>query len=269
MTDRIIIPGYTYKDLGPDGGAFDEVLHPKIAWHTMETMNVGAAESAYHAYPPHLGVRPPWPGQSPAKNQYIGLNRHSYAFSGSENDDEYVIQVEVAGFAKDMRNAPQNVLEWLVVNVMIPIETFIAVPRVAAPQGFHDTQDVPAGNGPLATSTSKIRFSATSLRAFSGHMGHQHAPSPDKHWDPGALPIQRMFDIAALIDDGPNHQEDEMHTYAKNDEDDARGEIRADCALLWGKGKMTVKDQNWLLGIRQTKGYEAYMTALTDHAKAK
>lgn len=188
----------------PTGGAYDEMSYPKLGWHTWEGFDWAAAEVAFRRYPPHLAVFPPWPGleRHVGRRQYVPLNRHAYAFAGSESDDEYVVQLEVAGKAADMRRAPDVVLEWLATEVVAPIEKAVGVPRVVVRHGFRDTVDY-VGRYPLASKRSAIRLTPAELRAFSGHLGHQHMPgdddpndgddSGDAHWDPGALPIVRIL----------------------------------------------------------------------------
>lgn len=194
------LPGFARVDLDgqPHGGPYDDMSRPKFGWHTWEGMSWSGAEAAFRKYPPHVAVFPPWPGQEAkvGRRQYVSLDRHAYAFAGSENDDEYVVQVEVAGFAKDMRHAPEVVLRWLATEVVAPIERAVGVPRVVVRFGFRDS-------GFLATPRSAIRLTAAELRQFSGHLGHQHMPAPDAHWDPGALPIDRILNY---LDD---HTEDD------------------------------------------------------------
>lgn len=197
------LPGFSRVDLQgqPHGGTYDDTSTPKLGWHTWEGFSWPSAEAAFRKYPPHMAVFPPWPGREKnvGRRQYVALNRHAYAFAGSENDDEYVIQVEVAGRAIEMRNAPDVVLRWLATEVVAPIEKAVAVPRVVVRFGFRDT-------GFLATPKSVIRLSPMELRQFSGHLGHQHMPAPDQHWDPGALPIDRILNY---LDDGDDDMTDE------------------------------------------------------------
>lgn len=210
----IWLPGFARVDLDgqPHGGPYDDTSRPKLGWHTWEGFSWSSAEQAFRKYPPHLAVFPPWPGREKqvGRRQYVALDRHAYAFAGSESDDEYVIQVEVAGRAAEMRNAPDVVLAWLAHEVVAPIEAAIGVPRTVVRFGFHDTLSY-RGPFPLASKRSGIRLTPGELRQFSGHLGHQHMPgdddpndgddSGDQHWDPGALPIDHIFEF--LEDDMP------------------------------------------------------------------
>lgn len=194
------LAGFDRRDLGPDGGLYDEVKHPKLGWHTWEGTSWASAEAAFAKYPPHIGAKPPFPGvKDPGKRQYVALNRHAYAFAGSESDDEFVVQVEVAGFARETHTWSDAVCEWLAVEIVDPIAKAVGVPPVIVTGGFHGE-----GEGiVLASKKSPIRLTPAELRAFSGHLGHQHMPgdddptdgdsSGDAHWDPGRLPIARIL----------------------------------------------------------------------------
>lgn len=184
----IWLPGYDKKPLGLHGGVYDETSNPKLCWHTTEGPSLAGAERAYANYPPHIGVNP----TTGEKHQYVPLNKHSYALAGSESDDEYVIQVEVVGYAGQSHLWGDAVLRWLGENVVRPIRETIGVPDVVIPAGFRKE----GGGIVLASKYSPIRLSLDGLRKFSGHLGHQHMPSPDSHWDPGGLPIHKILSFS-------------------------------------------------------------------------
>lgn len=184
MTD-IWLPGFTHIDLGWSGGTYDETAHPKLCWHTTEGATLAGAERAFRQYPPHIGVDP----RTGERHQYVPLNRHSYALAGVECDDEYVIQVEVVGFAGQSHLWPDGVLAWLGREVVRPIREAVGVPDTVISHGFRRE----GGGIVLASSQSPIRISLAQLRQFSGHLGHQHMPAPNSHWDPGGLPIHQIL----------------------------------------------------------------------------
>lgn len=255
------VAGYEHKPM-KSGGVYDETAHPKLGWHTWESTNWMAAENAFRKYPPHLAVFPPWPGKeaSVGKRQYVPLNHHAYAFAGNESDDEYVIQVEVAGFAKQMRHTPDVVLEWLAREVVMPLERAVGIPRIIVKHGFQDA-------GYLATKTSKIRLSLAELRNFSGHLGHQHMPSPDTHWDPGALPIQDILEIADGLDQykSKNGRDVEIPlNLAVNDHDERAATVRALMWKYWGRGPKSVDEHNIFI-LQAVKGADAILAAVVDH----
>lgn len=187
------LPGFQRRDLGPDGGAFDVRRNPKVLLHTTEGSTLGAAENAYRNYPPHVGVDP----DRRIRRQYVRLDRHSYSLAGGESDDEYVIQVEIVGFAGQTHRWSDAMLRWLGEHVLRPIMAAVDCPPRIPRAGFKGE-----GSGiVLASPNSPIRFSLAEFRRFSGVCGHQHAPAPDSHWDPGALNVRRIIDYAYEEDD--------------------------------------------------------------------
>lgn len=192
----IWIPGWTrIMDLGPDGGSYDETSHPKVCVHTTEGTTLVGAERAYADYPPHLGYDP----VRRIKHQYIPLNRCSYAFRYAESDDEFIVQVEVVGFAAKTHNWPNSAYANFAEDVAKPLEQLIGVPRQHLRFYRSDEGLV------LARKTSPIRLRPSALRAFSGWMGHQHAPgvsdngtvlvTGDEHWDPGGFQMDLVFSL--------------------------------------------------------------------------
>lgn len=181
------LPGWTRIDLGPDGGPYDETAHPKACVHTTEGVSLEGAEAAYKNYPPHLGYDP----VRRIKHQYVRLDRYSYAFRNGETDDEFIIQVEVVGFAAKTHTWPNSVYANFAQDVIEPLHEYMGVP-------LQHLRFYRADEGiVLARKTSPIRLRPTALRMYSGWMGHQHAPGladngsvlqyGDEHWDPGGF----------------------------------------------------------------------------------
>lgn len=204
MVDEVWVPEFVKKPLGRRGGVPDRLTSPKIMWHTWEGTNWNGAESTFYNYPPHLGVK-----VFEDVRQYVPLNLHSYALKGSESDDEFVIQIEVAGFAEKSAERSEAELHWLGTRVVAPINRALAaaglpqVPAVVARAGFRG-----AGSGIiLASPNSPIRMTTGEFERFSGHLGHQHAPAPDSHWDPGALDVPAILEYAGSATET---QDDEM-----------------------------------------------------------
>lgn len=202
---EIRVPEFEWKPLGRAGGTYDRRSPMKIGWHTWEGTNWSSAESTFNRYPPHIGAKYP---EQP--RQYVDLARHSYAYKGSESDDEPIIQLELAGFARDMRFKDDAFLRWLAgitdsINRALHSAGWDTVDPVVPPQGFKDELD--REWAPLASARSRLRFTDAELEAFRGHLGHQHVPAPDSHWDPGALNVQRMLTFCQFT---PGQEEDEM-----------------------------------------------------------
>lgn len=208
----IWIPGWERVDLGPNGGTYDSTLNPKACVHTTEGTTLAGAESAYRNYPPHLGYDP----VRRVKRQYVALNRYSYAFRNGETDDEFIVQVEVVGFAAKTHTWPTAVYRNFAVDVVQPLHDLIGVP-------LQHLRFYRADEGiVLARKTSPIRLRPAALRSYSGWMGHQHAPgladngallaTGDEHWDPGGFLMDLAFSFVAPTKSKPPliTQEDEV-----------------------------------------------------------
>jgi|GEM_PF-6538191 len=186
----IWLDGFERKTFfGKGGMSYKHIGNPKALLHTIEGRNLEGAFNAYKRYPPHIGVD----FMSKRRVQHIPLNKASYSLKNSAAERDMVIQVEIAGFASETQDWSDAMIDWLASDVLAPIHrSGIAFELQGPPQGFKGAHD---GIRPYISSpSSPIRFSNASWRAFSGIVGHQHSPSPDSHWDPGA------FRIAFLIE---------------------------------------------------------------------
>lgn len=181
------IPGFEKKPIwGKSGGRYDRLEPKKVLLHTTEGNSLDGAYNAYKRYPPHIGVD----FYTNRRWQHIPLNRKSYSLKGSESDDEPVIQIEICGFARETQDWSDAMIDWLASQVMVPIHRLWPYTVKGAPQGFHGANE---GIYPyIASAESPIRFSRVEFERFGGIVGHQHAPSPDTHWDPGAFPINKL-----------------------------------------------------------------------------
>jgi hypothetical protein len=180
------LPHATRVNLGAGvgGGPYDDTRKPKVCWHMTQGTTLAGARAAFAAYPPHLGYNP----ASRELEQYVPLDRHSYAFFNSEADNEYIIQIEVVGFSEQAHNMPDWQVQNIVDDLVNPLEEFVGVPPVVIWHGFHGE-----GEGiVLATPSSPIRITLGQLREFAGHLGHQHIPG-DGHWDPGRFRIDEVL----------------------------------------------------------------------------
>lgn len=189
----IWLPGWVRKDLGPDGGPYDDMKTPKGCVHTTEGSGIAGAEAAYKGYPPHLGYDP----VRRTKRQYVALNRYSYAFRWAETDDEFIIQVEVVGYADQTHTWPDIVYKNFAEDVLKPLEDAVGIPRRHL-RFYRDDEGIV-----LARKTSPIRLRPAALRKYSGWLGHQHVPGlndqgvvmerGDEHWDPGGFLMDKAF----------------------------------------------------------------------------
>lgn len=180
--------------VGLGGGSYTDLENPKLLWHTWEGDSWAGAESVggWARYPPHCGAH----REDRLVRQYVPLNKSAYSLANTAAEHEYVIQVEVNGFARETQEWSDDDMDWLRSAVLEPIQQAVGVPRIVVPQGFHGE-----GEGiVLATKSSPIRFgSVADLRGFSGHMGHQHSPG-DEHWDPGRFRIDYLLGDDDVLD---------------------------------------------------------------------
>lgn len=192
------LPGYERHEYpGLAGKPYQYTHNPKGCLHTTEGGSIAGAMSAYAPYPPHLIYD--WRYRRGV--QHVRLDRASYSAMDG-NDDDYMIQVELVGFAAETRNWSEQALRNVAADVVAPLERLFKIPRRIIGSGFKDGRDGMV----LASANSPIRLSAAGLRDFSGWLGHQHLPAPDTHWDPGALPMAKI--LSYLEDDMPLTQAD-------------------------------------------------------------
>lgn len=184
----VVVPGFEFKDIGPDGGKWTETDDPKLELHTTEGGSVAGAESAMKKYPSHFCVS----YEEKLRRQYVSLDKSAYA--NKNNDTARLYQVEIVGKAAETRNWSDDKLKWLGEEVFRPIMDATGVPPVIIHKGFHDGTE---GIKPyISTASSPLRISTAELFSFSGILGHQHMPSPDSHWDPGALNVAKILKYA-------------------------------------------------------------------------
>lgn len=190
----IWLPGYTRVNLGLSGKPFEYRHNPKGLLHSTEGTSLAGAEEAMRAYPSHLG----YDYRTRDKHQYISLDLAAYS-AMDESDNDPIYQVELVGFAKDMRYLPEWALKNIAEDVIKPLADAVGIPPQIIGHGFKDGLDniYPY----LASPQSPIRISYAQLRAFTGWLGHQHLPAPDSHWDPGAINMSRLIALAYGDDD--------------------------------------------------------------------
>jgi hypothetical protein len=199
------LPGWTPYLFNLRGKPYQFTHNPKGCLHTTEGSSIAGALSAYAPYPPH-GI---YDWRSRERLQHIPLSLASYSAMDG-NDDDYMIQIELVGFAAESRFWPAEAWRNIAEDVIKPIEDHFGVPRRAL--GFKDARD--GISPPLATASSPIRLGWAALRDYSGWLGHQHLPAPDEHWDPGAIQISRAFE---LIGGSAAGKDDDMPVLAVGD----------------------------------------------------
>lgn len=195
------LPGWTRHLFNLRGKPYQFTHNPKGCLHTTEGGSIAGALAAYAPYPPH-GI---YNWRTREKLQHVPLSLASYSAMDG-NDDDYMVQIELVGFAAESRFWPDEAWRNIAEDVLKPLEDHFGVPRRAL--DFKDARD---GITPyISSAQSPIRITPTQLRDYSGWLGHQHLCAPDDHWDPGAIQIVKAF---AYMD--PKEDEDDMPMLVK------------------------------------------------------
>jgi hypothetical protein len=182
---RVVIPGAL--------GQTHLARVTKVCWHTTEGGSVEGAVAAYTArrVPPHVTV-------DPARGrlvQHVPLDKAAYALHAV--DQTGVIQIEVVGWAREARSWSPERLRWLGEQVLAPI--FAACPGIDRHLTMATRDEQTNTSPPLASPNSPIRLARSAWDRFSGCLGHQHAPPPNHHWDPGALDLAAISAAARAV----------------------------------------------------------------------
>lgn len=168
----------------------------RIVLHTIEgSSNPGMI--AGHQYPPHLWYSP----RTRAIYQTVPLSRSGFALYQASTAPHYTnkaraLQVEIEGFAAQTGSWPQQWLDNLTNDIVVPICRWVALIG-----GSINLNDAPApGAIPnSATANAPQRFTPQQWAVFNGLCSHRHIPMGDDHWDTGALDTPRIAQHAALI----------------------------------------------------------------------
>ena len=181
------------------GGTYDPESwgYPwRIVLHTIEgSTSVGLI--AGHPAPPHLWYNP----ATRALYQTVPFSRSGFALYQSPGGVHYTnkaraLQVEIAGFAAEAASWPQEWLNNLAVDVIVPICQWVA--SVGASINLLDAPEP----GPIpgsAANDAPQRFNATRWATFNGLCSHRHVWSNGDRWDTGGLDTPRLAQHAALI----------------------------------------------------------------------
>lgn len=168
----------------------------RIVLHTIEG-GTSPSVIAAHAYPPHLWYNPAtrqlW--------QTVPLSRSAFALYQDPNAPHYTnraraLQVEIAGYAAQTATWPQQWLDNLTVDVIVPLCRW-----VASQGGMIDLLDAP-DPGPIPNSArpdAPQRLTATRWATGGGLYSHRHVPMGDDHWDTGYLDTPRIAAHAAYL----------------------------------------------------------------------
>lgn len=164
----------------------------RFVFHTIEAKPSAAnfrALARRHKAPPHFWAMP----SAGLLLQTVPVNRSAFALKrpsgGPHTNRLQAVQVELWGFARDMKNAPVAWLDWLAEKLIAPVAGMVPINlgKVKA-----------TGPASCYGQRSSCRMSADEWRRFDGVCGHQHVPG-NSHWDPGELDLAYIAGRAQRI----------------------------------------------------------------------
>lgn len=186
----------------------------KILLHTTEGTSIEGAMAAYRnqSAPPHFTID--LDDEAYGRYvQHIPLTRSAYALrnlrGGTQTNRDHVIQIEIVGYARDTRHWSQRKLLLLAAFLERIMDVVPDVQLHFANFDYADSAEYGIGN--------TVEMSAGEWDAFSGILGHVHAPE-NTHWDPGALNTAALL---ALMTEGV---QGDMSLFQKINDPDTRRE---------------------------------------------
>lgn len=183
--------GGTYADDGID-------YPTRLVYHEIQG-SANPSVIAEHSYPPHTWYKP----QQRILYQTVSLSRSAFALYQDRNapyrtNKARAIQVELEGYSDFVANEPNQWLENIAEDVLIPKCTWA---HNYSPGGPIDLLNLPAPwrvPGSAYTDAPQ-RFEPTQWAKFNGVCAHANVPMGDDHWDTGAMDIWRISQHAALL----------------------------------------------------------------------
>lgn len=106
-----------------------------------------------------------------------------------ENRDN-VIQIEIIWYAKNAASLPDTAYQ--------DLAAFIAYVRKE-----WDGPSLNIANFVGSADAPNAHMSSAAYDAFNGILGHQHAPKPSTHWDPGAIDEKKLIDYVKKLEAVP------------------------------------------------------------------
>jgi hypothetical protein len=182
-------PPATRKNDGSGTGTWSGMGKWKLVIHTTETEGVPDYQNG--ALAPHITYHC-------AKRQWV---QHTPFNRPSESvmtfDDDQLIQVELVCYsAKNIADAKPATRLWvgnLTDEHLADLAAFTDWLRRYLPIQPRWPEKAATSYG--QANAAGFRMTARELYAFDGILGHQHTPSPNTHWDPGAFPWARYIDL--------------------------------------------------------------------------
>lgn len=182
------------------GGSYDPngFGYPwRIVLHTIEG-SANPSVIAGHPYPPHLWYDPP----TRKLYQTVALSRSAFALyhdpgAPYETNKARALQVEISGHAAETADWPQEWLDNLTVDVVVPLCQWVAQTQGA--QVDLTFAPEPGAIGGSATADAPQRVAPGTWALCSGLYSHRHVPMGDDHWDTGGLDTPRIAAHARLL----------------------------------------------------------------------
>lgn len=188
--------------LGEAPGRWSGVGQPKILWHTTETAGLPDYDpdddNITGEYAPHLTY---WPRERLWVQDYP-LNRPSESLR--RFDDDQVYQIEIICYSQRSITVGRPSRIWVgnlknehyadLAKFPIWLSRYVEIPDVWPEKQALSYRQANA---------SGFRFTPSQFFDWHGHLGHQHAPSPNTHWDPGAFDWSKL--MAAIAEDDMTH----------------------------------------------------------------
>lgn len=194
-------PGATQLNNGVGTGSWNNSGPWKLLLHTTETRGLPGYDNGQLA--PHLT----WNPMFGRWYQHFPFTRPSESLHTFDND--MVIQLEMICYSAksvaDSLNPPGLWVGAMTDSHLAQLATFCkwvmfytGIPPVwPKKQALSSTQ----------ANTAGFRMSAEVFRSWSGLLGHQHAPYPNTHWDPGAFPWNRFMPLLDTTPEPPGDDE--------------------------------------------------------------
>lgn len=182
------------------GGTYDpeNFGYPwRIVLHTIEG-SANPSVIAGHPYPPHLWYDP----ATRKLYQTVPLSRSAFALYQAPDAPHYTnkaraLQVEIAGRAAEAGQWPQQWLDNITIDVVVPLCQWVAAFKGAQINLLFAPDPGPIPGSARATAPQRVAPGTWALA--SGLYSHRHVPMGDDHWDTGGLDTPRIARHAALL----------------------------------------------------------------------
>lgn len=207
---------YCYENARSSGGTYEDdgrSYPARIVYHEIQGY-ANADAIRRHAYPPHVWYKP----QQRILFATVPLSRSAFALYQDPNapyrtNKARSLQVELEGFSDYVANEPEQWLNNIAEDVLIPFCQWVA-------KYWGQSINLLNTPGPFvipgsARTDAPQRFDPNYWATFDGTCAHAHIPMGDDHWDTGAMDLQRIAQHAAylvggLLEEATQKEEDEM-----------------------------------------------------------